>query len=192
MPGAELAFELLDGVQAAARADELLALRAEVYANLPYAPDDSRAPLAGRFAVLCRQPGFVLAAARSGGYLLGWAAGMPLRSSTSWWRDLTTTLPDEITAEQAGRTFALAELLVRPAWRRQGIGRSLHDLILASRSEERATAVVPLAAAAAQAAFQSWGWRKIARSRALAPGSAASDVLVVTLPTADQTWARLD
>lgn len=182
MPAGELALERLDGRRAAAHADELQALRTEVYASLPYAPKDSRARLADRFLVLCRQPGFALVTARSGGYLVGWTAGFPLRPSTSWWRDLTTTLPEATTTEPPGRTFAVADLLVRPAWRRQGIARSLHDLLLASRREERATVVVPLPAAAAQAAFQNWGWRKVARTRDPGAGLAASDILITTLP----------
>jgi len=40
--------------------------------------------LAARFRVQRRQPGFALAEARHGDYLVGYAAGMPLRPSTSW------------------------------------------------------------------------------------------------------------
>ena len=54
---------------------------------------------------------------------------------------------------------------MRSAWRRQNIGRSLYEVLLADRAEERATVVVPPAATAAQAAFQNWGWQKIARAR---------------------------
>ena len=102
----DITFELLDGRQAAEHADELQALHAEVYAGPPGRDDGEAAEFAGRFRVQRRQPGFVLAEARSGGYLVGYAAGMPLRPSTSWWRDLTTPLPDEVTAEHPGRTFA--------------------------------------------------------------------------------------
>jgi GNAT superfamily N-acetyltransferase len=172
---------LLDGRQSAAHAAELQALHAEVYADPPYRRSDDAARFAGRFRVQCRQPGFVLAEARHGGYLVGYAAGMPLRPSTSWWRDLTTRLPDEVTAEHPGRTFALTELLVRASWRRQGIGQALHDLILRNRHEERATLTVLPAAAPAQSAFQSWGWRKVARTRDPRPGSPVSDVLVTAL-----------
>jgi ribosomal protein S18 acetylase RimI-like enzyme len=180
VPAPEITFELLDGPQAAAHADELEALHAEVYADPPYRSDDD-ARFADRFRVQRRQPGFVLAEARHGGYLVGYAAGMPLRPSTSWWKNLTAPLPDEITAEHPGRTFALTELLVRASWRRQGIGQTLHDLILGGRPEERATLTVRPAATAAQNAFQSWGWRKIARTRDPDPGSPVSDVLVITL-----------
>lgn len=177
-----IAFQLLDGRQAAPHAEELQALHAEVRADLPYGGPDDAALFAGRFLVQRRQPSFVLAEARHGGYLVGYGSGMPLRPATSWWRDLTTPLPDEVTAEHPGRTFALTDLLVRASWRRQGIGQGLHDLILASRAEERATLTVLPAATPAQNAFRTWGWRKVARTRGAGPGSQVSDVLVAALP----------
>ena len=172
-----ITFQVLDGAQAAAHADDLLALHAEVYAEPPYGLDDhDAARFTDRFRVQRRQPGFVLAEARHGGYLVGYAMGMPLRPSTSWWRDVTTALPGDVTAEHPGRTFALADLVVRASWRRQGIGRALHDRVLAGRPEERATLTVPPAATAAQHAFEAWGWRKLARTRDAGPGSPVSDV----------------
>ena len=170
-----MTFRLLDGTQAAAHAEDLLALHAEVYGDQP---DDG---FARRFRILRRQPGFVLAEARHGGYLVGYAAGMPRRPSSSWWRNLTAALPEAITAEHPGRTFALVELLVRASWRRQGIAGVLHDLILASRPEERATLTVPPAATPAQNAFRKWGWRKVARTRDPGPASPVYDVLVTAL-----------
>jgi GNAT superfamily N-acetyltransferase len=178
----DIAFRLLDGAQAAEHADELHALHAEVYGDPPYGRKADAVLFADRFRVQRRQPGFVLAEARHGGYLVGYAAGMPLRPSTSWWRDLTTSLPDEVTAEHPGRTFALIELLVRAPWRRQGIAQTLHDLILRNRREERATLTVLPTAGPAQNAFQKWGWRKVARTQDPRPGSPVFDVLVTTLP----------
>ncbi|HEX4059522.1 MAG TPA: GNAT family N-acetyltransferase [Streptosporangiaceae bacterium] len=182
MPQAVLVFGRLDGAQAAGPGEEFQAVHAEVYADLPYRRDGDPAGFARRFAVQRRQPGFVLAEARHGGYLVGYAAGMPLRPSTSWWRGLTTPLPDEVTAEHLGRTFALVELLVRASWRRQGIGRRLHDLVLAGRTEERATLTVLPAATPAQIAFQDWGWRKVGRTRDPESGAPVADVLVLPLP----------
>jgi ribosomal protein S18 acetylase RimI-like enzyme len=170
-----VSFSLLDGGQATAHEDELLALRAEVYGQ----PGDAEA--ARQFRVWRRQPGFVLAEARHGGFLVGYACGMPLRPSTSWWKDLTTPLPADAVTEHPGRTFALTDLLVRAAWRRQGIGRSLYDLVMDERSEERATLTVPPEATAAQNAFRNWGWRRVARARGTCPDSPVLDVLVVDL-----------
>lgn len=177
-----MTFQLLNGSQAAAQAEELQELHAAVYASSPYGRDDDVTKFASRFRVQSRQPGFALAEARNGGYLIGYAAGMPLRPSTSWWRSLTSQVPEDLTAEHPGRTFAVAELLVRPSWRRQGIGRTLHDLLLSNRAEERATLTVRPAATAAVSAFRNWGWRKVARAQDSGPGSPISDVLVISLP----------
>ena len=175
-----IAYLLLDGGGAAARHDDLLALAAEVHGGADAAAAQ-RAALVRR-----RQPGFALAEARHGGYLVGYASGLPLRPSTSWWRGLTTPLPADVTTEHPGRTFALTELLVRASWRRQGVGRELHDLLLGGRAEERATALIPPGAGAAQRAFASWGWRKAARARG--DGDPADldapvfDVMLIRLP----------
>jgi GNAT superfamily N-acetyltransferase len=177
-----MTFQLLDGPRAAAHLDELQALHAEVYADPPYRRAADPDEFADRFRVQSRQPGFVLAEARHGGYLVGYASGLTLRPSTSWWRDLTTPVPDDVTAEHPGRTFALVELLVRASWRRQGIATALHDLILADRPEERATLTVLPAAVPAQNAFRAWGWRKIARTRDPRLDPPGFDVLVTALP----------
>lgn len=182
VPTPDITFQLLDGTAAAAHADELQAVHAEIYAKPPYRRNHDDALFADRFRVQRRQPGFVLAEARHGGYLVGYASGMPLRPSTSWWRDLTSPMPTEVTTEYPGRTFALLDLLVRASWRRQGIAKTLHDLILSSRPEERATLIVLPAAAPAQNAFQKWGWRKVARTCDPRHGSPVYDVLVTTLP----------
>jgi GNAT superfamily N-acetyltransferase len=179
----DVTFEVLDGAAAGAHADELQALYVEVYAE-PRGRDEQAARFASRFRVQRRQPGYVLAEARRGGYLVGYAAGFPLRPSTSWWRHLTTPLPDETTAEHPGRTFAVVDLLVRASWRRQGIGAALHGLVLATRPEERATLTVAPSATPAQHAFRAWGWRKVGRTRDPAAGSPVADVLLTPLPPA--------
>jgi ribosomal protein S18 acetylase RimI-like enzyme len=182
MPAPEITFALLAERQSAAHVSELQSLHAEVYAAPPYRLDADAAAFGSRIHVQSRQPAFSLAEARHGGYLVGYAAGMPLRPSTSWWRNLTTPLDDEVTAERPGRTFALVELAVRASWRRQGIARALHDLILQARPEERATVTVLPAATAAQRAFGSWGWRKVARTHEDGPDAPACDLFLVPLP----------
>ncbi len=157
-------------------------MRAEVCGEAAVRPDRDVREFRPRFPVQFRQPGFVLAEARHGGYLVGYAAGWPLRPSAAWWRHLTTPLPEEVTAEHPGRTFALTDLLVRASWRRQGIGADLHQLILAGRPEERATLTVAPAATAAQRAVRSWGWDKIARTRGPGQETPVRDVFLITLP----------
>ncbi|HLJ98550.1 MAG TPA: GNAT family N-acetyltransferase [Streptosporangiaceae bacterium] len=159
-------FLLLDAAEVTT-VDDYLALQAETCPQ----------PQPERFRVHRRQPGFTLAEARNGQYLVGYAYGMPLRPSTDWWRRLTAPLPDDVTAEHQGRTFALTGLAVRAAWRRQGIGRTLQELILHDRPEERATSTAPTGAAAAQAAYLAWGWHKVARTS----GQPVHDVFLLDL-----------
>ena len=175
MAGAGIAYRVLDGAGARESAADLFALADDVYGK------DRDPEAVRREGVWRRQPGFALVEARHGEYLVGYASGMPLRPATSWWRGLTTPLPEDVTTEHAGRTFAVTELLVRAAWRRQGIGRELHERLLDGRGEERATLAVPPGAAAAQAAFRAWGWRKIARARSDDAGPVL-DILVLDLP----------
>jgi GNAT superfamily N-acetyltransferase len=179
----DIALQRLDGREAAVHADELQAVHREVYGEADHEA------FARRFRVWRRQQGFVLAEARHGDYLVGFAAGMPLRPSTSWWKNLTAPLPAEVTTEHPGRTFALTELLVRASWRRQGIAGSLHDLILDGRPEERATLAVPPGATAAQKAFRGWGWSRVARTHG-PHGSPALDVLIIALPANHGQTAR--
>lgn len=179
MPAAPFTFREIDGEQAATVFGELRALYSEVYAEPPYEWGEDHADLfAERFEVQRCQQGFALAEARDGTDLAGFAFGVTLQPSTPWWRNLTTALPPEITAERPGRTFALVEMLVRAPWRRQHVAQGLHDLLLEHRPEERATLTVLPAAAPAQAAYAKWGWRKVAQKRNPLPGSPLFDVLV--------------
>lgn len=174
MSASGVSFQLLDGREAAGFGDGVLALHAEVYGA-----DEGDYPR--RLRVWRRQPGFALATARHGEYLVGYACGMPLRPSTSWWKDLTTPLPADVTDEHPGRTFALTDMAVRASWRRQGIAESLYGLLLDGRAEERAALAVAPGAAAAQRAFRNWGWRKVARTRGPDPDSPMLDVLLLPL-----------
>jgi ribosomal protein S18 acetylase RimI-like enzyme len=176
MSSSPVTFRSLDGRQALDCEDDVTGLHADVFGE-----SGGRDGFARQFRVWRRQPGFTLAAAHSGDYLVGYACGLPLRPSTSWWKDLTTPLPAEVTDEYPGRTFALTSLAVRASWRRQGIAWSLYDLVLADRKEERATLTADPHAAPAQEAFRTWGWRKIGRTRAPDPGAPALDVLLLDL-----------
>ena len=130
MPAPEITLRLLSGAEAAGSGEDIAALRAEVCGAPPHrdstgqhgdstgqhgagrdgaAQHGADGGFGRRFGRQRRQPGFVLAEARHGGYLVGYAFGVPLRPATSWWRDLTAPLPEELTAEHPGRTFALAE-----------------------------------------------------------------------------------
>jgi hypothetical protein len=172
-------FAAVDGDTAARHLDELTDLYTEVYAEPPYAWGREHAELfAQRFEGQRQQDGFTLIEARSDGRLIGMGFGVTLLPNTPWWQNLTTPVDEAITREYSNRTFALVELLVRAPWRRQHIAETLHNQLLSSRVEERATLTVLPAATAAQAAYRKWGWRRVAQKRNPLPGSPVFDVMV--------------
>jgi GNAT superfamily N-acetyltransferase len=177
-----ITYYRLDGAQALTHLDELRDIYTEVYAEPPYQWGQEHADLfVERFHGQARQPGFAMVEARHGPGLIGVALGVTLQPATPWWRHLTTPLPDDITTEWTGRTFALVELLVRRPWRRQHIAQTMHDLLLQRRPEERATLTVLPAAQPAREAYISWGWQLITQKRNPLPGSPLFDVMVKDL-----------
>jgi ribosomal protein S18 acetylase RimI-like enzyme len=179
MKAEHIALEMIEGEQAISHLDELRALYVEVYAEPPYEWGDEHAALfTERFQTQCRQDGFALVEARDHRELAGIVFGLTVQPSSGWWQNLTTTLPAEVTTERPGRTFAIIELLVRAPWRRQHIAEAMHDLLLRDRPEERAILTALPAAAPAQAAYQKWGWHKVAQKRNPLPGSPLFDLLI--------------
>jgi GNAT superfamily N-acetyltransferase len=182
MTSATVTYHRLDGSQALSHLDELRKLYTEVYAEPPYEWGGEHADLfMERLHVQARQPGFVLVEARHGSQLIGVAFGVTLQPTTPWWQNLVTPLPDDITREWPDRTFAFVELLVRRPWRRQHIARTMHDLLLKDRAEQRATLTVLPAARPAQNAYTTWGWQTIAQKRNPLPGAPLFNVLLKEL-----------
>lgn len=172
-------FRVVGADEAVRHVDELTALFREVYAEPPYEWGAEHAELfSKRFAGQREDAGFSLVEARDGGKLIAFGFGVTLAPTTPWWQNLVTLLPEEITREYVGRTFALVELLVRRPWRRLHIAEKIHDRLIQDRHEERATLTVLPAAAAAQAAYAKWGWRKVTQKCNPLPGSPVFDVMV--------------
>jgi hypothetical protein len=59
------------------------------------------------------QNNFRLVVARQAEEPIGFAFGYQLRAGTKWWDGALTPIPEEITAEHSGRTFAIIEIAVR-------------------------------------------------------------------------------
>lgn len=173
---------VLTGDAAGDQLDELSRLYAEVYAEPPYGwGPEHLALFRERFAAQRQQPGFTLVTARHDGALVGVGFGVTLQPSTPWWQNLLAPLPDDVTREHPGRTFAVVELLVHPSWRRRHVATAIHDRLLRHRPEQRATLTVLPDAAPARAAYRTWGWRKVAQKRNPLPGAPVFDVMLRTL-----------
>lgn len=146
---------------------DLQPLYNEVYAEPPYCEGPKEhAEFVERWDAQITQPGFriVFAHDTTNGELIGFTFGLPL-SRSRWWQGLRDPIDPAFTAENGRRTFAIIELVVHADYRRQGLGRALHDTLLAGRPEERVTLCVrpEPEAAPARAAYASWGYSTVGR-----------------------------
>ena len=122
-----------------------------------------------RFEEDGRRPDFDMVVADSGG-LVGCAYGYRAARTGEWWADFGGDLPtefEELTA--SGRAFVLAELMVLPAHRRQGVATSLHERLLARLDTDLVVAAVDLPDSAGSEApgsgvLRSWGWLEMGAS----------------------------
>jgi GNAT superfamily N-acetyltransferase len=180
--GAAHTFQMIGSVQALEHLSELRSLYLDAFAEPPYDWGDEHAAFfLARFRAQSRQEGFAMVEARQRAELVGMAFGVTLKPTTPWWRNLLEPLPGKVTEERTGRTFAVMELFVGKAWRRQRIAETMHDLLLSSREEERATLAVLPEAMPAQRAYAKWGWCKLAQKRGPLPTSPPFDVMVKRL-----------
>lgn len=163
--------------------DQMADLYVEVYAEPPY---DS-GPLWQRDAFLDRtrrqaaRPGFAIVLAWSEDKeLIGYSFGLPFEKGR-WWSGNASQPPDEV---QSASKFALIELILRKPWRGRGIGRQMHDLLLAGRPEQYAI-LTAVPTSAARQLYQRWGWSQVGTARHT-PDSPILDALVLHLPGTDQ------
>ncbi|GAA1011643.1 acetyltransferase [Streptomyces sp. F-3] len=165
----EIHYTRHDGQAAAGQLDAFLSAYEEVYAEPPYCegPRDV-AEFIDHYQVHVRRPGMRLILAWDAEEVVGFTYGHHLAPETRWWHSLQdVTLPDSFVREDGRRTFAVIELAVRKPWRRRGIAAALHTRLLDDLDVERVTLAVrpEPEAAAARAAYQAWGYRKVGTSR---------------------------
>jgi GNAT superfamily N-acetyltransferase len=109
-------------------------------------------------------PGWEAVVGYDQGHAFGYAYGCPLPQDTVWWEGAEPTPPDDVTAEDGRRTFALLQLMVGTRWRGSGIARQLHDELLRKRSEERVTLLVECDHPKVRGLYEQWGYQSVAQS----------------------------
>ncbi|MFI7643280.1 GNAT family N-acetyltransferase [Nonomuraea sp. NPDC049400] len=132
------------------------------------------------FPQLTNRPGFRLTLAQTADTYLGFGYGYLLPSDSRWWSNIVEPLDEDFVQETGGRTFAIIDYGVLPRWRGCGIGRAIHDELLAGSGAARATLAVRPSAVETQAIYRRWGWRKIGHEIMEPPAPAPEfDVLVL-------------
>jgi GNAT superfamily N-acetyltransferase len=109
---------------------------------------------------------------------IGYAYGITLPPTTRWWATIQPPLTDSaFTHEDGRRTFAVFEVIVKPEWQNQGIGRYIHDNLLSERSEQRVTIATHQGNAQARKAYLRWGYEHIG-TRQPTPSAPVLDVFL--------------
>jgi GNAT superfamily N-acetyltransferase len=99
--------------------------------------------------------GFACVVAYAGGEPIGFTYGAPGEPGREWWREY---LAEELADPS---TFSVSELMLRPKWRKQGLGQRLHTALLADRPEALAVLTVDTKRLRLQAMYEGWGYRKV-------------------------------
>lgn len=113
---------------------------------------------------------------------VGQTWGWPLGPNAAWWTGLTEEPEPGFAEEDGARTFALSEIMVRQGWTGRGVAHALHDALLSTRQERRATLLVEADNQTAYRAYESWGWRRVSQLRPAWDDAPTFDVLVRPLP----------
>lgn len=135
-----------------------------------------------RFDVYASGPGFDLVIAHALKEPAGQAFGWPLTAQTKWWDGLLAEPEPGFAVEDGTRTFALSEIMVRSRFTGRGVAHAVHDELLGSRQEKRATLLVEAENTVAYRAYTSWGWERVAQLRPGWPDAPLYDVLILALP----------
>ncbi|MBF6207173.1 GNAT family N-acetyltransferase [Streptomyces gardneri] len=125
---------------------------------------------------------FAMVVAYVDGKPAGQTWGWTLRAGAAWWRNFQPddTHADRVTftAEDGTRTFALSEIMVCAEYTGRGLARRLHDTLLGSRPERRATLLVEPENERAYRAYLSWGWSRVGVTKPSWPNAPTLDVLI--------------
>jgi len=176
-------FRRFDRHGARAQRDTVDLVYCDAYADLIASGGvfESAEAARSRFDAYTSRDGFDLVVAYLGGEPVGQAWGWALRADSAWWEGLSAEPEPGFTTEDGTRTFAFSELMVRRQWRGRGVARALHDELLRTRREERATLLVLPGNADAYRAYTRWGWRRVGELRPGWPDAPLLDVLVLPL-----------
>lgn len=165
--------------------DDLIDAYAEIYNVPPYAGDPFFSPdtYADRLRAALEMDGFETVTASSGDQLVGYVHGALLPADRSWWDSLGVSRPEAVrVAAEARKVFWLRELMVRPAYTNRGIGRLLHDTVIAGRAEPWTALTCIIGNEPAHGAYLRWGYQLIGQVRHAPESPVYSAMILPPLP----------
>ncbi len=144
-------------------------------------PFDSVDAFMQRFDSYTSQADFDLVFAYQDNKAIGQTWGWPLTELSRWWDGLLSEPEPGFTRENGRRTFALSEIMVSQERTGKGVAHALHDHLLSTRTESRATLLAEPENTMAYRAYLNWGWRKVAQLRPGWDNAPTFDVLILPL-----------
>jgi len=111
---------------------DLLDVYAEVRAPLLHLPNYAVTAFGERLDRHGNEPGFTAVLAYADGLPVGYAYGNTIEHGDRYWQRTTPPPAERYTRQPA---LALKEIGVRPAWRKTGAARRIHDALLAERDD---------------------------------------------------------
>ncbi|GGN96230.1 hypothetical protein GCM10010112_87310 [Actinoplanes lobatus] len=180
---AEIAISTLQSPDLEKHRDPLIDVYEEVYREKLEDPFFSTSRYWERLQGYASRQGFAVSIGEVDNAPIGYALGYTLPAGSGWWRGLKSDVSEDDLREDGHRTFALTEIMVRESWRRRGFARRLHDDLLTSRQEERATLLVLPDNTPATTAYASWGWHKLSELKPF-DDSPTYDAMIISLPIA--------
>jgi ribosomal protein S18 acetylase RimI-like enzyme len=145
--------------QAEQQEEELADEFVETYHRAHGAEYEDRQHFLKAFRRAFGRDGFDMVVAGSAGRTAGHAYGYLVDRASDWWRGVDVEKSwDAEDLTVSGQVFALAELTVRPSYRRMGVARQLLDGLLARTDAALVITRVDPANEGAVAALRAWGW----------------------------------
>ncbi|MGW2659013.1 GNAT family N-acetyltransferase [Streptomyces sp. NPDC001478] len=155
---------------------DLLDVYAEVRAPLLHLPNYAVTAFGERLDRHSNETGFTAVLAYAHNEPVGYAYSNTIEHGDRYWQRTSPAPAEKYTERPA---MALKEIGVRPAWRKTGTARRIHDALLATSDEPYVTLMVNSVAGDGKvhALYTSWGYTDIGQSQP----SPASPLLTVMI-----------
>ncbi|MFE0138449.1 hypothetical protein ACFWY6_43970 [Streptomyces sp. NPDC059037] len=158
---AEVFLRRLTRWQAEQQREAVADVYVEAYRGVAGAEYADRQGFLQCFENTVQRPDFDMVVADAGG-LVGCLYGYRAARTGDWWEGFRGILPTEVEERTAsGRVFILTELMVVPAYRRQGISERLRTLLLVRHTTDLVVAVIKRDDDLGREVLRSWGWTKL-------------------------------